>query len=203
MSHNVKGGHGGPQNPGDIDQGAVGGGGPAASGPENPDAAAAALETLALEDQQRSALALAGASDDLLALRDAVEATLLIGTGEHVMMSVDDDPATGIVGVGIGLSDPNQLASGMSAPGQPALTLFTVNPMPQEALMAKVAQSAGTRALSTVPVQQVQVGVVDALSHRARQRPAPGGCSVGHVNVTAGTLGSRAIGTTAPWTNRH
>lgn len=27
--------------------------------------------------------------------------------------------------------------------------------------------------------------------------------SVGHVDITAGTLGSRAIGLTAPWTNRH
>ncbi len=69
--------------------------------------------------------------------------------------------------------------------------------------MSQLAQCAGTRALSTVPVQQVPVGAVDAYSHRARHRPAPGGVSVGHVAVTAGTLGSRAIGLTAPWNNRH
>lgn len=203
MSEKTNGNGGGPQNPGGSDSGPVGGGAPASSVPENPDAAAAGIEALVLEDQQRSVLAEVGASADLLALRDAVEATLVAGTGENVVMSEGDDPAKGIVGVGIGLPDPDQLAAGMGAPGQPALTLFTVNAMPQEALMAQLAQSAGTRALSTVPVQQVPVGVVDALSHRARHRPAPGGCSVGHVNVTAGTLGSRAIGTTAPWTNRH
>jgi hypothetical protein len=54
-----------------------------------------------------------------------------------------------------------------------------------------------------VPIQQVVVGSVDAYSHRARHRPAPGGVSVGHVSITAGTLGSRAIGLTAPWNNRH
>ena len=69
--------------------------------------------------------------------------------------------------------------------------------------MGQLAQAAGTSALSTIPIQQVPVGVVDAFSHRARHRPAPGGVSVGHVAVTAGTLGSRAIGLTAPWTNRH
>lgn len=69
--------------------------------------------------------------------------------------------------------------------------------------MAQVAEAAGTRALSSLPVQQVVVGSVDALSHRARHRPASAGVSVGHVDVTAGTLGSRAIGLTAPWNNRH
>jgi hypothetical protein len=203
MTGETNGNGGGLQNPGGSDFGPVGGGQPSASGPENPDAAAAGIEALTLEEEQRSVLAESGASDDLLALRDAVEATLMAGAGESAALSEGDDPARAIVGVGIGLSDPDQLAIGMGVPGQPALTLFTVNAMPQDALMAQLARSAGTSALSTVPIQQVPVGVVDALSHRARRRPAPGGCSVGHVSVTAGTLGSRAIGTTPPWNNRH
>lgn len=202
MSENTNG-NGGAENPSDGTPGPVSGGAPAASGPENPDTIASGTEALALEGEQLSALTEAGASEDLLALRDAVEAMLMTSARESAVLSEGGDPAKGIVGVGIGLPDPNQLGAGVGAPGQPALTLFTVSPMPQEALMAQLAQSAGTRALSTVPVQQVPVGTVDALSHRARHRPAPGGCSVGHINVTAGTLGSRAIGTSAPWNNRH
>jgi hypothetical protein len=170
------------------------------SGPEDP--GGAGLEALSLEAEQQAVFAEAGVSSDLLALRDAVEATLLAASGQ--IETLADAPSTqGIVGVGIGLPDPDSIAYGGGVPGEPALTLFTESAMPQEQLLSQLAQSAGTRALSSVPVQQVPVGSVDAYSHRGRHRPAPGGVSVGHVNITAGTLGSRAIGLTAPWTNRH
>jgi hypothetical protein len=173
---------------------------PSGSGPEDP--ADAGLETLSLEAEQEAVLREAGVSSDLLALRDAVEATLLAASGQ--IETLAESPATqGIIGVGIGLPDPDSIASGGGVPGQPSLTLFTESAMPQEQLVSQLAESAGTRALSSVPVQQVPVGSVDAYSHRGRHRPAPGGVSVGHVNITAGTLGSRAIGLTAPWTNRH
>jgi hypothetical protein len=49
---------------------------------------------------------------------------------------------------------------------------------------------------------QVPVGVVDALSHRMRLRPAPGGISVGHVSITAGTLGCLCVGNRTPRNSR-
>ena len=169
---------------------------------ENPDAASAGVEALSLEAEQQAVFDEAGVSGDLLALRDSVEATLLAASGQIESMS--EAPATqGIVGVGIGLPDPESIAFGVGSPGEPTLTLFTESTLPMEALMSQLARSAGTSALSSVPLQQVPVGAVDAYSHRARHRPAPGGVSVGHVNITAGTLGSRAIGLTAPWNNRH
>lgn len=186
------------ENPGDGKDGGPVGGASSPTGLENPDGAG--LEALSLEAEQQSVYAEAGVSGELLALRDAVEATLLAASGQ---IEVSDAPATqGIVGVGIGLSDPDSIAFG-GRPGEPTLTLFTESALPQEALLSQLAQSAGTRALSSVPVQQVPVGAVDAYSHRARHRPAPAGVSVAHVNVTAGTIGSRAIGLTAPWDNRH
>ena len=175
---------------------------PASSGLEDPDAAGSNLEALSLEAEQQSVYAEAGVSSDLLALRDAVEATLLASSGQLEALS-DAPSSQGIVGVGIGLPDPDSVAFGPGGPGEPTLTLFTESALPQEALLSQLAQSAGTRSLSSVPVQQVPVGAVDAYSHRARHRAAPGGVSVGHVNITAGTLGSRAIGLTAPWSNRH
>lgn len=190
------------ENPGEgDDRGPVQGTSPS-SGPEDPDAAGAGLEAMSFEADQRSVFAEAGVSSDLLALRDAVAATLLAAPGQIEAMS-DARSTRGIVGVGIGLPDPDSMAFGIGGPGEPTLTLFTESALPREALMSQLAHSAGTRALSSVPVQQVPVGVVDAYSHRARHRPAPGGVSVGHVDITAGTLGSRAIGLTAPWNNRH
>ena len=175
---------------------------PASSGPENPESDAAGLEALGVEADQQSVFAEAGVSDDLLALRDAVEATLLAASGQPEAQA--DAPSTqGIVDVGIGLPDPDSVTFGVGGPGEPTLTLFTESALPQDKLLGLLAQSAGTRALASVPVQQVTVGAVDAYSHRARHRPAPAGVSVAHVSVTAGTLGSRAIGLTAPWNNRH
>ena len=172
------------------------------SGPENPDASSASLDTMSFEAEQQAVFAEAGISDDLVALRDAVEATLLASSGQIETMS-DASSTPGIVGVGIGFGDPSSVAMGVGNPGEPMLTLFTESVLPHDELINQLAQSAGTRALSSLSVQQVPVGAVDAYSHRARHRPAPGGVSVGHVNVTAGTLGSRAIGLSAPWDNRH
>lgn len=186
------------ENPGDGNDGGPVEGTSGSTGPENPEGAGA--EALSLEADQQAVFAEAGVSSDLLALRDAVEASLLAASGQ---VEVSEAASTQrIVGVGIGLSDPDSVAFGGS-PGEPALTLFTESALPQDVLLSQLAQSAGTTALSTVPVQQVPVGAVDAYSHRARHRPAPGGVSIAHVNVTAGTLGSRAIGLTAPWNNRH
>lgn len=191
------------ENPGEGgDGGAAHATPPSSSGLEDPDTAGGGVEELAAEAEQEAVFAEAGVSGDLLALRDAVEATLLAASGQIEALS-DDPSAPGIVGVGIGLSDCDSMAFGAGGPGEPALTLFTETAVPQATLMGQLAQSAGTRALSSLPVQQVPVGSVDAYSHRARHRPAPGGVSVGHVDITAGTLGSRAIGLTAPWNNRH
>ncbi len=187
------------ENPGDGNDGGPVGGTSAPTGIENPNGSG--LETLSVEAEQQAVFAEAGVSSDLLALRDAVEATLLAASGQ--IEASEASSTEGIVGVGIGLSDPESLSLRGGRPGEPALTLFTESALPTEVLLSQLAESAGTNALSTVPVQQVPVGVVDAYSHRARHRPAPGGVSVGHVKITAGTLGSRAIGLTAPWNNRH
>lgn len=189
-------------NPGEENEGGPVGGASSSGNPENPDADSAGLEALGYEAEQEAVFAEAGVSDDLLALRDAVGDSLLAATGEYSVLS-ETQSTGGIVGVGIGLADPSEPGFNMGAPGEPVLVIHTESAMPQEALMAQLAQSAGTSALSTLAVQQRVVGIVEAYSHRARHRPAPGGVSVGHVAVTAGTLGSRAIGLTAPWNNRH
>lgn len=178
----------------------------AAGGPENPDDSAAGLDALSHADELRSIYLAAGVSDDLLALRDAVETMLLASSGEAASLAVADArPTHGIVGVGIGISDAHGIAIGAGMPGEPTLTLYTQSALPQEELTRRLAQVAGTRALSTIPIRQKAVGLIEAFSHSHtdRHRPAPGGVSVGHVDITAGTIGSRAIGLTLPWSNRY
>jgi hypothetical protein len=63
---------------------------------------------------------------------------------------------------------------------------------------------AGVSALSDsdFPINPVHTGVIDAQPHRMRLRPAPGGISVGHRLITAGTIGCLVRGRSAPRINR-
>jgi len=64
------------------------------------------------------------------------------------------------------------------------------------------------RMVNEVPTDVVEVGVLRALQARSeRQRPAPGGVSIGHYQVTAGTLGcvvrDKATGDRLILSNNH
>lgn len=106
-----------------------------------------------------------------------------------------------IVGVGLGGPESTVMAGDMAVgiPGEPALVVFTVERERTENVARSVGEIAGTQALSSVPIVQVPVGIVDAYSHRFRMRPAPGGISSGHAQLGgSGTLGCCATGLTAP-----
>lgn len=143
-------------------------------------------------------------SNDLLSLLETVEAALFAPYVEFAAYSDSDVMSTqNIIGVGIGLSDSESIGFTASSPNETKLILFTENVIPEEELQSRLAGIVSTQALSNIQIQQVTVGRVDAYSHSTLHNPAPGGVSVGHFNVTAGTLGSRAIGLTPPWDDRH
>jgi hypothetical protein len=60
----------------------------------------------------------------------------------------------------------------------------------------------GVQAAGDLPLTIRRSGRFEAQPHTGRFRPAPGGVSVGHYRVTAGTLGCLAIGRNAPRNNR-
>jgi hypothetical protein len=106
-----------------------------------------------------------------------------------------------VVGVGIGISDgsiPGAL------PGEPALEVYTIEPESSASIKDRLAStfSASALAADDFPLHTVQTGVIDAFPHRFRVRPAPGGVSVGHVKITAGTLGVLSRGRSAPRNQR-
>jgi hypothetical protein len=112
--------------------------------------------------------------------------------------------AANIQGVAIGLPQPAHDSWSGSQPGRPTLTVFVVEPVPAKQVESVIVESLGVHAAASndVEVTPVVTGVIDAFPHRFRLRPAPGGISIAHFNVTAGTLGCIATGRTAPRNNR-
>lgn len=114
-------------------------------------------------------------------------------------LSVESLTDTGNVqGVAIGLGEPG----GPGEPGAPVLSVFVAEETTPDQVRSLVVESMGVQAARDVPLQVVTSGIIDAQSHRFRIRPAPGGVSIGHPKVTAGTLGCLAIGRTAPRNSR-
>lgn len=116
--------------------------------------------------------------------------------------------AGNIQGVAVGLGAPVAAplagqAQMTGEPGAAGLTVFVAEPQPPEQVRAAIAGSTGAEAAAEdVPINVVVTGIIDAQPHRFRLRPAPGGISIGHFRVTAGTLGCLARGRTAPRSSR-
>lgn len=148
------------------------------------------------------AQALADAPEALLTARAALEsqvesqAAKLEGAFEAEALA----EAGNLQGVGVGLAD---IGSG-GAPGDPALVLYTAEPTSSSEAHQLVASAAGVTAAAAgeVPVNVEVTGLIDAQPHRFRLRPAPGGISVGHFRITAGTFGCLSRGRTSPRSSR-
>jgi hypothetical protein len=102
-----------------------------------------------------------------------------------------------IQGVGIGLGDP-----GDGPPGEPTLTVFVAEEQSATAVKEYIVDGLGIQAVGDIPLTVRHSGLFEAQPHRMKARPAPGGVSVGHFKITAGTLGCLAIGRSAPRNNR-
>ncbi|MCK6428857.1 MAG: S1 family peptidase [Burkholderiaceae bacterium] len=157
--------------------------------------------TLAVEagDAEMEA-ALAQVDPQILSAKAELEKLLAEHARAEVGIQSAEVMEANIVGVGIGLGDP---AAG-ALPGEPTLEVYTIEPATEAETKARLASAAGVSALAEAdfPMNVVCTGIIDAQPHRMRLRPAPGGISVGHFRITAGTLGCLARGRTAPRINR-
>ena len=107
-----------------------------------------------------------------------------------------------VVGIGLGLSyDARDFTQ---EPGETCLHLYTSEPTSKENAVgyARAAFKAEALASGEAAVRVIHTGPIDLLAHRFRIRPAPGGVGIGHVDVTAGTLGCLARGLNSPRTDR-
>lgn len=144
--------------------------------------------------------ATAGISSQLLdaraALEDAIHKQGRASGAQSVEAFASD--VGNIQGVGIGLSEPG----GPGVPGEPTLAVFVAEKMSSDKVRSVIVESFGIQAAGDVPLTVHESGLIDAQPHRFRIRPAPGGVSVGHFKITAGTIGCLSVGRSAPRNSR-
>jgi hypothetical protein len=143
--------------------------------------------------------ALAGVPSEVLAaaedLKEAIHEAPPAGAMSVEALTSD---VGNVQGVGIGLAEPG----GRGTPGEPTLAVFVAEATAAEQVRSMVVESLGVQAAADVPISVHESGIIDAQPHRFYIRPAPGGVSIGHFKVTAGTLGCLSVGRTAPRSSR-
>ncbi len=103
-----------------------------------------------------------------------------------------------VVGVGISsLIDDDEF---VGAPGSACVVLYSSEPIATRTAINYVVAAYNVDALEAeeARVRVVHTGPIDLLAHRFRIRPAPGGVSIGHGDVSAGTLGCLCTGRNEP-----
>lgn len=95
-----------------------------------------------------------------------------------------------VLGVGIGTIREDEVTG---PPGSSCVVLYTSEQMTTSEAIIYAAAAYEVESLKAdgVHARAVHTGPIDLLAHRFRRRPAPGGVSIAHRNVTAGTLGVR------------
>jgi hypothetical protein len=148
----------------------------------------------------------------ILALKEEIESRLL-QTTTFAAGARAADALSGVGNIqGVAIGEATDGSSGGGAqgvssalePGGQSLRVYVAEPGSIDQVKAALVDTLGVRALSDdrVPVTVVVTGLIDAQPHRFRVRPAPGGVSVGHYKITAGTIGCLSTGKTAPRSSR-
>lgn len=147
-----------------------------------------------------------GIPQNLLEIKKMVESGL---TANYTAAAVRAEDASGgtsnIVGVGFGLGEPHSTSGTPSLstdipPGEFALNVYVTELTSIDAVKAVLVESMGISAASddSLPLNIFQTGLVEAQPNTLRVRPAPGGFSVAHYKVTAGTIGCLCVGNSPP-----
>jgi|GEM_PF-469261 len=166
-------------------------------------------EDAAASESQASSF---GVDDNLMQIKREIESQLMQGLAERKTSALAEDAYQGsgnIVGVGVGPSMTSTVGAGgeiigSGEPGKPALNLYVVERTSVDEVKSVVVDSMGVSAAGSddVPVNVIVTGLIDTQPHRFRMRPAPGGVSVAHFRVTAGTIGCLCLGRTSPRNGR-
>jgi hypothetical protein len=146
----------------------------------------------------------------LLEIKKQVEAKIAESVTSGAIRAEDlVEGATNILGVGIGFGEPHPTPGTPSLstdilPGEHALNLYVAELTSIDEVKSVIVDSMGISAASedTLPLNIIQTGLVQAQPHTFRVRPAPGGVSVAHFKVTAGTIGCLCVGNSAPRNSR-
>ncbi len=129
------------------------------------------------------------AAQRVLDVKTQIEQRLVEAASSNAMSlaearSID---SAGVQGVGISAA----------VPGQRSLVVYVESAANEEQVRREMVDTMGIQAASgdDLPVEVVVTGRIDAYTtNRSKFRPAPGGVSVGHFKITAGTIGGWARG---------
>lgn len=120
----------------------------------------------------------------LLSVKAQLEKRLLVGVVKRALSAESGTKRYGfenIVGVGI-----SEKMVGGQYTGEPCCVVYVAAKAARESIEPAALVPPDIRG---VPTDVVATGELQALPHRGRYRPAPAGVSVGHIGITAGTLG--------------
>jgi hypothetical protein len=152
----------------------------------------------------------AGVSRNLMEIKAKIQGALLQNAVNGAVRAEDAfQGSSNIVGVGIGLGEMHAnagtpvLSTGIS-PGEPALNVYVVELTSVDAVKSVIVETIGAAEASddSLPLNIIRTGLIEARPNTARVRPAPGGYSVGHYKITAGTIGCYCVGNSAPRNSR-
>ena len=157
------------------------------------------------DDEEESGVG--SADEKIVQLKAEVEQVLVARKPVSVSAMAAEEAYVGvdnIVGVGVGTPERDFESIGNEGPGGQVLNVYVAEPAGMEEVRAAVFDGFGVQAVGDdrVPVNVICTGPIDAQPHRHKARPAPGGISVGHFKITAGTLGCLARGRSGARQNR-
>lgn len=139
-------------------------------------------------------------SAKLQAAKKMMEQQLIFDVAEIAMSAAsgtDEYGPENIVGVGLG-----EKIRGDVLTGEPCVTVYVAAKV-DSAMVAASARIPDE--INGIPTDVIATGELHALPFKGRYRPAPGGVSVGHFKITAGTLGClvKKGGTLCILSNNH
>ncbi len=125
--------------------------------------------------------------EELIAAKEKLEQQLIFDTMEQSLSAESDTELHGFKNiVGVGISE--KVTHGHQT-GKPCVTVYVVAKVNKDEIEA---EALVPEEIDGTPVDVVEIGEIHALPFKGRYRPAPGGVSVGHYKITAGTLGCLA-----------
>ena len=130
------------------------------------------------------------ATQRLLGVKALIEQQLAEAASSNSMSlaSARKIDSAGVLGVGL---------SAGGIPGQPSLVVYVESEANEEEVRREMVDTMGVQAASSddLSIEVECTGPIEAYTtNRSKFRPAPGGVSVGHFRITAGTIGGWARG---------